>query len=96
VAIGAAGALYAISYQGIMTVTKKVAAIMAPPEQRGAAISTNMLVIDIAGIMGSLIPGLLNTHFGYTTTFYCMLVYPVIGILIYLAIAKKLDALESR
>lgn len=96
VAIGAAGALYAISYQGIMTVTKKVAAIMAPPEQRGAAISTNMLVIDIAGITGSLIPGLLNTYFGYTTTFYCMLVYPVIGVLIYLAIAKKLDAAEAK
>lgn len=94
VAIGTAGALYAISYQGIMTVTKKAAAIMAPPEQRGAAISTNMLVIDIAGITGSLIPGLLNANFGYTTTFFCMLVYPVVGLLIYLAIAKKLAAAE--
>lgn len=95
VAVGAAGALYAMSYQGIMTVTKKAAAIMAPAEQRGAAMGTNMLVIDIAGIIGTVIPGTLYSHFGYTTTFYCMLVYPVIGVLIYLCIAKKLAAAEQ-
>lgn len=94
-AIGAAGALYAIAYQGIMPVTKKAAALLAPPEQRGAAIGTNMLTIDIAGVTGSLLPGLLNAHFGYTTTFYCMIVFPVIGFILYMMVAKKLDAIEK-
>lgn len=93
--IGTAGALYAIAYQGIMPVTKKASALLAPPEQRGAAIGTNLLTIDIAGITGSLIPGLLNSFFGYTTTFYCMLAFPVIGIVLYLLVAKKLDEAEK-
>lgn len=94
-AIGVAGALYAISYQSIMNVTRKASAIMAPVEQRGSAISTNMLIIDIAGITGTMIPGMLYSKLGYTTTFYCMLAYPILGFIIYLSIAKKIAAAEQ-
>lgn len=95
IAVGVAGVLFAIAYQGIMPVTKKAAAVMAPPQQRGAAISTNMLMIDIAGITGSLIPGLLNAAFGYSVTFYAMLVFPAIGFVLYFFVARQLDALDK-
>ena len=96
VAVGVAGALFAIAYQGVMPVTKKTAALLAPPQQRGAAISTNLLMIDIAGITGSLIPGLLNAAFGYSVTFYAMLVFPAIGFVLYLFVARQLDALDKK
>lgn len=93
--VGLAGAVYAFSYQASLPVIRKGAALLVEPERRGASISTTNLVIDLCGITGSILPGFLAVKFGFTNAFYLMAIYPVVGLVYYFIVQKKLNAADE-
>lgn len=76
-----AGCLYSFAKNGAQPVLQKAATDVAPREKRGAAISTNYFIFDIAGVLAGYICALLFEEFGYTGTYYVCAAFPVIGLI---------------
>ena len=62
----------------------------ANDNQRGIAISTLYLFVDLSGIIGGFLSGTLRSLVGYENMFRVYAIFPFIGILVYFMVRKKL------
>lgn len=92
-----ASVIYSVFQRGTVPVLIKAAAESAPPERRGAAISTNYFIQDLAGVFGGYIAAFFGSMFGYAGAFYASAALPIIGMLIYMFTQKgKTDAVADK
>ena len=92
-----AGVLYCLGSKGSAPVITKACATMAPPEKRGAAISTNYFIMDLAGVLAGYISSFLYNSFGYTGMYVAMTVFPIVGLAVLLATWKNtFGAMEEK
>lgn len=90
-----ASLLYSIFQRGTVPVLVKAAAESAPPEMRGAAISTNYFIQDLAGVFGGYIAAFFGACFGYAGAFYASAALPIIGMILYMVIQGKKGKIAS-
>lgn len=81
-----ASVIYSVFQRGTVPVLIKAAAESAPPELRGAAVSTNYFIQDLAGVFGGYIAALFGTYLGYAGAFYASAAFPIIGMILYIVI----------
>lgn len=81
--------LYVLAQKGCDPVIIKGCSLIAPPEKRGAAISTNYFIFDLAGTFAGYICGFLFNSLGFTGMYYVVAVFPLLGMLWMLATYKK-------
>lgn len=84
-----ASVLYSVLQKGANPVLIKAAANSAPDDKRGAAMSTNYFIQDLAGVGGGYIAGFCVTHFNYAGSFYVSAAFPIIGLILYLLLTPK-------
>ena len=84
-----ASILYSVFQRGTVPVLVKAAAESAPVEFRGAAVSTNYFIQDLAGVFGGYIAAFFGAKFGYSGAFYASAALPIIGMVIYLFMQNK-------
>ena len=95
--IAVAGVLYCLGNKGSAPVITKACAVLAPPEKRGAAISTNYFIMDLAGVLAGYISGFLYNQMGYEGMYLAMTAFPVIGLVVMLATWKgTFGAMEAK
>ena len=95
--IAVAGVLYCLGNKGSAPVITKACAVLAPPEKRGAAISTNYFIMDLAGVLAGYISGFLYNQMGYEGMYLVMTAFPVIGLVVILATWKgTFGAMEAK
>lgn len=84
-----AAVLYSFARHGSSPVLQKAATEVAPPERRGAAISTNYFIFDCASTFAGYICAFLFTYFGYSGMYYSMAIFPMIGLIFVIYTYKK-------
>lgn len=80
--------LYFAAQKGTVPVMIKAATMSAPVERRGAAISTNFFLQDIAGVTSGFMCAALFTAFGYAGMYYALALFPLVGMFLFLASYK--------
>lgn len=90
-----ASVIYAVFQRGTVPVLIKAAAESAPPERRGAAVSTNYFIQDLAGVFGGYIAAFFGMMLGYAGAFYASAALPIIGMFIYLFVQKKKEKKDA-
>jgi MFS family permease len=91
-----AAVIYFIFQRGTVPVLIKAASEVAPPELRGAAISTNYLIQDLAGVFGGYIVAFVTGSSGLAGAFYVIAVFPAVGLIIYLINSRKTTNVEEK
>ena len=76
--------LYFAAQKGTAPVMIKAATMSAPIERRGAAVSTNFFLQDIAGVTSGFMCAALFTAFGYAGMYYALSLFPLIGLALFL------------
>ena len=87
----AASVIYSVLQKGANPVLIKAAANSAPDDKRGAAMSTNYFIQDLAGVGGGYIAGICFTYFGYAGSFYVSAIFPIVGLILFLILSPKED-----
>ena len=64
----------------------------ATDAQRGIAISTLYLFVDLSGIIGGFLSGTLRAALGFENMFRVYAIFPFLGVIVYFAVRKKLIA----
>ena len=94
-----AAVLYCLGQKGSAPVITKACALLAPPEKRGAAISTNYFIMDLAGVFAGYLAAFCYARFGYTGMYIVIAMFPLAGLIILLATYKstfgKMEAREA-
>ncbi len=62
----------------------------ATDDQRGIAISTLYLFVDLSGIIGGFLSGTLRFAVGFENMFRIYAIFPFLGIVVYFLVRKKL------
>ena len=81
--------LYYTAQKGTVPVMIKAATMTAPVERRGAAISTNFFLQDIAGVTSGFMCAAMFTALGYAGMYYALALFPIVGLVIFLASYNK-------
>ena len=76
--------LYFTAQKGTVPVMIKAATMSAPIERRGAAVSTNFFLQDIAGVTSGFMCAALFTAFGYAGMYYALSLFPLVGLALFL------------
>lgn len=81
--------LYVLAQKGCDPVIIKGCSLIAPPEKRGAAISTNYFIFDLAGTFAGYICSFLFSRLGYSGMYYVAAIFPMAGMIWMLLSYKK-------
>ena len=91
-----AGALFSFARNSMGPVMRKLTVAITPDENRGAMMSTTLLMTDLAGTFGSLLAGVLADNLGTIPTLWITFAFPLIGLVIFFLNLKKINEAEEK
>ncbi|MBS7652136.1 MFS transporter [Candidatus Bathyarchaeota archaeon] len=82
--------LHAVSLMSFNPIAISIASDLSPPEKRGAIMGTYLTSVALAMMVGPLVNGILIGWLGYRGMFLCASLFPLIGLILYLAASRAL------
>ena len=90
-----AGVLFGFTYGMSNPACSAASQKVVMPDKRGIAAATNLIVPDLCSIVTGVVIGVLAEQVGYAGTFRSMVVFPIVGLIVYTLIRKKIKERSS-
>lgn len=92
----AAGILFGFTYGMSNPACSAAAQKSVMPDRRGIAAATNLLVPDVCSIVTGVVAGAMAGKLGYAGTFKGMVIFPVVGLVVYTVLRNSIKTRAAK